>query len=101
MKSAIGSVGLGAEAEVAVGEDALELAVPVDHGQPGDAVAGHQLERLADQLVGRMVTGSTIIPDSDRFTMSTSSAWWLDGHVAVDHAEAAVLRHGDRHAVPR
>ena len=24
---------------------------------------------------GRMVTGSTIIPDSDRFTLSTSSAW--------------------------
>ena len=45
---------------------------------------------------GRQVTGSTIIPDSERLTLSTSRALVLDREVLVDDPEAALLGHGDR-----
>jgi len=47
---------------------------------------------------GVMVTGSTIIPLSDRLTLSISPALLLDGEVAVDHADASLLGHGDGQA---
>jgi hypothetical protein len=55
-------VEVGLEAQVPVGEDALQVPLLVGHRHARDPVAGHHLERLADPLVGRMVTGSTIIP---------------------------------------
>ncbi len=45
-----------------------------------------------------MVTGSTIMPLSERFTLSISPAWALDGEIAMHDADAALLRHGDGHA---
>ena len=45
---------------------------------------------------GRIVIGSTIMPDSERFTLSTSAACVGDRQVRVDDADAAVLRHADR-----
>ena len=47
---------------------------------------------------GRQVTGSTIMPDSERLTLSTSRGLRLDRQVLVDDAEAALLGHGDRQA---
>ena len=44
-----------------------------------------------------MVTGSTIMPLSERFTLSTSFGLLLDGQVAVNDAEAALLRQRNRH----
>ena len=67
----LGRVGL--EAEVAVREDADEDVRVVDDRDARDPVALHQLERVGDEVVGRKVTGSTIIPDSERLTLSTSA----------------------------
>ena len=47
---------------------------------------------------GRMVTGSTIMPASLRFTLSTSAACSVDRQVLVDDAEAALLGERDRQA---
>ena len=45
---------------------------------------------------GRIVTGSTIIPASERFTFVDLFGLTVDRHVLVDDAEPAVLRHRDR-----
>ena len=65
--------GVGLEAEVAVREDADEDAVVVDDRHAGDPVALHELEGVGDEVARAKVTGSTIIPDSERFTLSTSA----------------------------
>ena len=41
------------------------------------------------------------MPLSDFFTFSTSSACSSTGEVAVDDADAALLRHRDRRRAPR
>ena len=46
---------------------------------------------------GDMVTGSTIMPLSERFTLSTSLACCSMRQVAVDDADSALLRQRDRH----
>ncbi len=43
---------VGLEAQVAVGQDAAEVAVGVGDRNAGDLVVGHHLERLADRLLG-------------------------------------------------
>ena len=45
---------------------------------------------------GKMVIGSTTMPLSKRLTWRTSSACSVGRQVAVDDADAAGLRHGDR-----
>ena len=50
----------------------------------------------ATESPGRSVTGSTIIPDSERLTLSTSATWSLDREVAVDDAETARAGKRDR-----
>ena len=47
---------------------------------------------------GVMVTGSTIMPLSERLTLSISLGLLLDGEVAVDDADSALLGHGDGQA---
>ena len=65
-----------AEAEVAVGEDADEPARRVGDRDAGDAVALHQRRaRRRRARPASSVTGSTIIPASERLTLSTSATW--------------------------
>ena len=66
-------LGPRAEPEIAVREDADEHAVGARDRDARDAVAGHQVERVGDEVVGPSVTGSTIIPASLRFTLSISA----------------------------
>ena len=69
-----GNVEAGFKAQVAIGENADQLAVLGD-GHAGDLVLAHDLERIARLWSsGDMVTGSTIMPLSERFTLSTSLA---------------------------
>ena len=42
-----GAFELGAEPEVAIGENALQLALVIDHGQARNLVSGHHLQGLA------------------------------------------------------
>jgi hypothetical protein len=46
---------------------------------------------------GPSVIGSTIIPDSERLTLRTVSACRSTSELLVDHADAALPRHRDRH----
>ena len=60
----------------------------------GDAVARHQLERLARRARrAESVTGSTIMPLSERLTLSTSAAWSSIDRLLVDDADAALAGH--------
>ena len=62
------------EAQVAVREDADEHAVAVGDRDAADVVASHQRRaRPTRARRARSVTGSTIMPDSLRFTLSTSA----------------------------
>ena len=68
-------------------------------GDAGDLVAAHDFEGVGDGLVGRDGDG---VDDhaglSERLTLSISPACCVDGEVAVDDAEAALLGHGDGEA---
>ena len=86
------------EAEVAVREDADEPAVRVRHGDAGDLVFLHHLQRLGDRL-----------PRAHRHRVDDHAGLGalhlvdlfgllLDGHVLVDDAEPALLGHGDGQA---
>ena len=67
---------VGDEAHVAVGDDADQLAVAVDDRHAGDAVARRTARRpRAACRPGWQVTGLVIMPDSERLTRSTWSAW--------------------------
>ena len=93
---------VGGEAHVAIGEDADELAglavaAAVHHRDAGDAVRLHQLERVRQRGAG--LDGERVhhhagfeflhLPDLRGLRVRLQ--------VAVDHAEAAGLRHGDGH----
>ena len=93
--------GIGGEAHVAVGENADQLAglaiAAGDHGNAGDAVILHQRQRVRQRRVR---------PDGQRVhhhaRLVLLDLPHLDGlrvriEVAMDDADAAGLRHGDRH----
>ncbi len=88
---------VGLEAHVAVGHDADQHAVGVDHRQAGDAVAAAQLVDLAQGVVRRAGdrvgdhAGLGPLHHVDLLSLV------LDGQVAVQHADAALARHRDRH----
>ena len=66
---------VGDKAEVAVGDDAHQFVV-ISHRQPGDPVIAHDLLAHRPRSdSGVTVIGSTIMPDSDFLTRSTSLAW--------------------------
>ena len=48
---------------------------------------------------GASQKGLVMTPFSERLTMSTCSACWLDGHILMDDADAALPGDGDGHAV--
>ncbi len=92
-----GDVGAGDEAEVAVGEDADELAFAGD-GDAGDFEAAHELEGVGDGLLGRDGDG---VDDHAGFRALDAvdlEGLLLHGEVAMDDAQAALLGHGDGQA---
>ncbi len=85
------------EADVAVGEDADQAPAFLGHRDAGDPVARHQLERVGEGLVGRH---GDRIDDHAAFVAlhrADRGGLLVDLHVAVEDAEAAELRHDDRH----
>ncbi len=96
-------VRIAGEAHVAIGENADQLAGNVlaragDDGNAGEAVLAHQRQRFGEFGVGT---------DGERIHHHAGFVFFhlpdLRGlafriEVAVDHAETAGLRHGDRHA---
>jgi hypothetical protein len=85
------------EAEVAVGEDADEPFALGDR-HAGDFVAAHYFERLGDQLLGRDGHGVDDHAALGALDLVDLAGLLLDGEIAMDDAEAALLGHGDGHA---
>ena len=92
-----GDVGAGFEAEVAVGEDADQLAIAGD-GDAGDLVAAHDFEGVGDELLGGHGDGIDDHAGLGALDLVDFAGLLLDGEVAMDDAEAALLGHGDGHA---
>ena len=93
---------IGGEADVAVGQDADELArigrsAALDHRNAGYAVLLHQHERVGQRRV--RLDGERIDHHAgfEFFDLADQRGLLLRLEVAVDDAEAAGLRHGDRH----
>ncbi len=92
-----GNVGAGFEAQIAIGEDADELLV-LGYRHAGNAVVTHDLQRVGDLVIGRHGDG---IDDHAAFRalhLVDFAGLLLDGEVAMDDAESALLRHCDGHA---
>ncbi len=92
-----GNIGAADEAEIAVGENADELAAFGD-GDAGDLVAAHNVEGVGDRAVG--LDGDRVDDHAGLGTLDLVdlAGLGLDGEVAVHDAEAALLGHGDGHA---
>ena len=94
--------GIGGKAHVAVGEDADQLARHAlgcagDHRNAGKAVIVHQRHRVGQHRVG--TDGQRIDHHAGFVLLDLPHLGGLavDIEIAVDHADAAGLRHGDRH----
>src|SRR5690349_4792259 len=90
-------VELPLELEIAIGDDADQLAGAVDDRHAGNLEAHHQLLRFAQRAVG---AERDRVHDHPRF--ATLYAVYLgrlavDRHVLVDHADPTQPRHADRH----
>ncbi|MCY1175792.1 hypothetical protein D9M73_160450 [compost metagenome] len=82
---------------IAVGKNTDQFAIGLDHRDAADAVAQHQGLRFGQRRRGR---------DRDRVDHHTAfealhrahrSDLFVDFEIAVEHADAAQLRHDDRH----
>ena len=86
------------EADVAVGEDAGQPAArPFDHRQAGDLVALHQVERLAQRRLGLDAERVHDHAGLELLDLLDLARLLRDGEILVQDADAAMLRHGDRH----
>ena len=93
---------IGGEADVAVGQDADQLAGHAlggagHHRNAGEAVVGHQRQGVAQQRVG--ADGQRIDHHAGFVLLHLANLRRLavDVEIAVDHPDAAGLRHRDRH----
>ena len=88
---------VGLEADVAVGDDAEQDAVGAGHRHAGDPVAAAQPVDVGDGGVrpaGHRVGDHARLGPLDHVHLLRLL---LDGQVAVQHADAALAGHGDRH----
>ncbi len=92
--------GIGGEAHVAIGEDADQLARAVrfrafHDGNAGNAVALHQCKRIGQRGVWRDGDGVHHHAAFEFLHATDVIGLFFDGEIAVDHADAARLRHRD------
>ena len=91
-----GVAGVGAEAQVAVGEDADQDVGLVGDRDPRDLVAGHQRQRVRDERVGPERDGLDDHPGLGALDLVDLGDLILDREVAVDDPDPALAREGDR-----
>ena len=101
ISSRVALVGTGAEPEVAVREDADEHAVGRRDRHARDAVARHQVERVGHEIVGAERDRLDDHPGLAALDLVDLGDLVLDREVAVDDADPALAREGDREAAPR
>ena len=95
--SEMGMFGAVFKAQVAIGQNADEL-VALGDRNAGDAIALHQFERVGDLVVRRH---GDRIDDHAAFRalhFVDFAGLLLDGEIAMDDAESALLRHGNGQA---
>ena len=93
-----GDIEAGHELEVAVGDDAHQLAVGIADGNAADMELAHQPVGIADEMLRGEEKG--IIDDTVFAALDPIDLIGLlaDGHILMDDAEAAFPGHGDGHA---
>ena len=96
--AAAGPLGDGHEPQVAVGDDAEQGAVLVDDGEAGDAVLAADLVELLEGGLGADRDGVGDHAGLGALDQVDLVGLVLDREVAVQHAEAALPGHRDRHA---
>ena len=92
-----GNVGARDKAQIAVGEDADELAFFGD-GNAGDLEAAHDFEGVGDGALGLDGDGIDDHAALGALDLVDFAGLLLDAEVAVDDAEATLLGHGDGEA---
>ena len=85
------------KADVAIGQYPDQLAVAIGHRDAADAVDGHDVLRLAQRGFG--VDGDRIDHHATFIALDRAHCGdlFVDFEIAVQHADPAQLRHGDRH----
>ncbi len=88
-------IGIGGEAHVAIGENADQASACFDHRNARDAVARHQMQRVAQFCVGR--NGDRVHHHAGFEPLHAAHFFGLpfDRQVAMNDAETAGLRHRD------
>ena len=95
-----GLIVVGLKAEIAVGEDADELAVAGD-GHAADAVALHEGDRVAHEILRFEEEGIGDDAVFGALDLVHLLGLFLDAHVLMDDAEPPFARHGDGKAALR
>ena len=92
-----GDVGTGFKAQIAIGKNAHKP-MTLRHRHAGDFVAPHHFKRVAYHLV--RANGDRIHNHAAlrAFHFVNLAGLIGDGQIAMDNADAALLRHGDGHA---
>ncbi len=85
------------EANVAIGQDARQLARFLDDRNAADTVGPHQLKRLGQRLVGRHGDRVDDHPALEPFDRTDRRRLLFNIHVAMENADAAKVGHGNRH----
>ena len=85
---------VGFKAQVPVGDDAHQF-LPLHHRDAGDAVALHQLQDIGDPGLGPDGHRVDDHPGLRLFDLFRLQGLGLDGHVAVQDADAALAGQGD------
>ena len=85
------------EAQVAIGHDAHQVASVVHHGDAADLILGHQRQGVRHGRTA--LDGDRVINHAVLRTLHDGhlAGLFLDGHVLMDHADAALARDGDSH----
>ncbi len=92
-----GNFGARFKAQIAIGEDAHQP-LALRNGHAGDAVAAHDLERVADGFLRADGDGIDDHAALGAFHLVDFAGLVGNGEIAVHDADAALLRHGDGHA---
>ena len=88
---------VGREAHVAIGEDADQAArLALDHGDAGDPLRRHQLERVGKARIGTERDRVDHHAGLELLDLADLVRLRRRVEIAMENAEPAVLRHGDR-----
>src|SRR5205814_1766071 len=85
------------ELQIAIGDAPDQFPRPIDDRHAGDLESHHQLLRFAQWAVGTQRDGVHDHPRLAALHAIDFGRLAIDRHVLMDHANAALARHGDRH----